>query len=242
MAHWEECRPHDADVSFFPMIDFAEPPRLTNRWFVADAVPGRLVAHPVAGRRWRAPAAVAAVMLTAVALLAQLPTKRPRGSSLFAATRNQRQAERALAEVIGDRPTLHGVRASMAAAQVYCRDAEGSGRDSLLVCLGDAVRFAEAYTRMTFRFVSRGDSVVQVVVCPALIASNRSMPPAQLRAAARPSVRDGSCWRNPGDRLHTGFTYASLAEAGKFTTVPEPDAPRMRVESAPTADTVHVIW
>lgn len=224
------------------MIDFAEPPRLTNRWFVPDAVPDRVVSRPAAGGRWRAPAGVAAVLLAAAALLAQLPTTRPRGTTVFAATRDQRVAERFLAEEIGNTPTLRGVRASMAAAQVYCRDAEGSGRDSLLVCLGDAVRFDEAYTRMAFRFFSRGDSVVQVVVCPALIVSNRLMPPARLRAAARPSVRDGSCWRNPADRQHTGFTYAALPEAGKFTTVPEPDAPRMRVESAPTADTVRVIW
>jgi hypothetical protein len=224
------------------MIDFAEPPRRTNQWFVADAAPSRPVSRPAAGRRWRAPAGVAAAVLTAAALLAQLPATRPRGTTVFATTRDQSVAERSLAEVIGVTPTLRGVRASMAAAQVYCRDAEGSGRDSLLVCLGDAVRFAEAYTRMAFRFVSRGDSVVQVVVCPALIVSKLSALPAQLRAAARPSVRDGSCWRDPADRQHTGFTYATLPEAGKFTTVPEPDAPRMRVESAPTADTVHVIW
>ena len=84
---------------------------------------------------------------------------RPRGTSMFAATRNVAVSERFLRQVIGPTPTLQGVRTSMASAQVFCRDAEGRGRDSLLVCLGDAVRYNETYTRMAFRFVSRGDSV-----------------------------------------------------------------------------------
>ncbi len=224
------------------MIDFAEPPRLTNPWFVEDAIPVRDVALRPQGRRWVVPAGVAGVLLTAMALLAQLPSTRPRGTSQFATTRNQNAAESSLRQAIGTTPTMRGVRTAMATAQIFCREAEGHGQDSLLVCLGDAVRFAEAYTRMTFRFVSRGDSVVRVVVCPALIASNQSTPPALLRAAARPSLPDASCWRNPDNRAHTDFTYAALPEAGKFTTVPEPDAPRMRLESAPSRDTVHVIW
>ncbi len=243
VAHWGECRLLDAEGTFPAMIDFAEPPRLVNPWFEEEPVPARVVAAaPVGRQRWIVPAGIAGVLLAAMALLAQLPAPRPRGASSFATTRNQTTAEQLLRQTLGATPTLRGVRTSMATAQVFCRDAQGSGRDSLLVCLGDAVRFAEVYTRMAFRFVSRGDSVVRIVVCPALIASNRSMLPAALRAAARPSLRDVTCWRNPADRTHTEFTYASLPEARKFTTVPEPDAPRMRVESAPTDDTLHVIW
>ncbi len=224
------------------MIDFAEPPRVQSPWFEPQASLLHIAAQPNRRRRWLAPAGIAGVLLTGVALLAQLPSGRPRDASRFATTRSEREAARYLQQVVGPMPTLRGVRAAMATAQVFCREAQGRGRDSLLVCLGDAVRFAEAYTRMAFRFVSRGDSVVQVVVCPALIATNETPPPAPLRAAASPSLRDPSCWRNPDDRTHTDFTYAKLSEAGTFTTVPEPDAPRMRIESAATRDTVHVIW
>jgi len=242
VAHEEECRLLDAEGTFLAMIDFAEPPRLVNPWFAEEPIPVRVVARRARGRRWVAPAGVAGVLLTAIAVLAQLPATRPRGTSQFATTRSQHEAEKYVRQAIGPTPTLREVRTAMATAQVFCRDAEGRGQDSLLVCLGDAVRFAEAYTRMTFRFVSRGDSMVRIVVCPALIVSNRSTPPTLLRAAARPSLRDASCWRNPENRTHTDFTYAPLSEVGKFTTVPEPDAPRMRLESAPTRDTVHVIW
>ena len=224
------------------MIDFAEPPRLTNPWFEEELVVVIGRNRPSLVRRLAIPAAMTAVCVTAIALFAQLPTSRPRGTALFAATRNEAEAERILRQVIGVAPTLGGVRTSMASAHVFCRNADGRGPDSLLVCLGDAVRFAEAYTRMAFRFVSRGDSVVRVIVCPAMIASRSSMPSLELREMARPSLSNASCWRDFDNRTHTALTYADLPEAGKFTTVPEPDAPRMRVESASTYDTVQVIW
>jgi hypothetical protein len=236
------------------MIDFAEPAGHYSRWLerASPALPSpsppapvlpTLVAPPRSRwRRMRTPVAAVTMCAFAFVLVAQIPGHRPVEAGAFAGTRAVVVAERSLRQILGPAPRLSGVRRVMATAQLYCRDAVGEGADSLLVCLGDAVRFGEAYSRMTFRFVSTGDSVVQTVVCPALVTLRRTTPPAPLLAAARPSLRRPGCWRDPADPTHAEWTYAGLPGVGKFTTVPEPDAPRMRAESAPAADTVLVLW
>ncbi len=220
------------------MVAFASPPREPNQWFVEEpAMAMALVLRPVKRRPWYAvPLGVTCLLASAIALIAQLPDTRPTIPDAFAANRLFWQAEKQLWAQLGPAPSLHKVRGTMAAAQVFCRGAEGSGRDSLLVCLGHAVRYGGAYTRMAFRFVSRGDSVTQVVVCPAFVTTQRRPLPPTLQAKARPTLADATCWRDPE------WSWASLPEQGRFTTVPEPDAPRLLAESAASADSIRVIW
>ncbi len=224
------------------MVAFSSPPRDPNQWFMEEPAVA-LVLRPVSRRRRLAiPIGVSALLASAIALIAQIPDNRPTVPVEFAKTREASTAERLLRKQIGPTPSLRMVRATMTGAQLFCRETEGRGRDSLLVCLGEAVRFEAAYTRMAFRFVSVGDSVTRVVVCPALIATQRKALPEVLRAHSRPTLTDASCWRDPANPAHTEWAWAALPDPGRFTTVPEPDAPRMRAESAPTADTVLVIW
>jgi hypothetical protein len=98
------------------------------------------------------------------------------------------------------------------------------------------------YTRMAFRFVATGDSVRGVIVCPAMVIGMQHPPGDSLRRAAIPSLDHPGCWRDTADAVHAEWTYAALPPSERFTVVPVPDAPRMRVESDASRDTVWVIW
>lgn len=220
------------------MIAFTEPPRRPNRWFEDAPVVAVLRPRQNLLRRVAVPLGFVAALAGTIVVIAQLPPSPSATAerSGFARNRQFWQAEKLLWEQLGRTPTLRRVRATMTDAGVHCRAAEGRASDSLLVCLGHAVRFDGAYTRMAFRFVSRGDSVTQVVVCPAIVVSRKRRLPVEVQANARPSLRDATCWRDPD------WTWAALPDPGQFTTVPEPDAPRLRAESNPSADTILVIW
>jgi hypothetical protein len=138
-------------------------------------------------------------------------------------------------------PRLADVRRLMGLSQLFCRPASGAGTDSLLTCLGHAVRYDRVYSRMAFRVASRGDSVTQVVACPALVVHRRA-PPASLLDRARPAVGAYACWRDEANPADSDWAWTTLPESVRFTVVPIPDAPRMRVESAPSGDTITVVW
>jgi hypothetical protein len=225
------------------MVAFATPPRSPNPWFEPEAV----VVRPTPTRRpilkrYAARIGVIAFFGAALALVAQLPAEPPNSAVIFSNTRNSPEAEHFLRAVIGAEPTLSRVRKAMAVAQLTCQPAFGRGQDSLLVCLGRSVRFGGVYTRMAFRFVAIADSVHRVIVCPAMVLGSQPPPPDSLRAAASARLDDPACWRDPANRVHSDWTFASLPESERFTTVPIPDAPRMRAESDATRDTVRVIW
>ncbi len=181
------------------------------------------------------------MLVSAIALLAQPPSSPTDVSAQFGKTRIAAEAERLLRRRLGEHPSLRAARDTMSTAQLCCRPAEGRGRDSLLVCLGEAVRLGGVYSRMAFRISSSGDSVTKVWVCPALVASHRRPPVAALRARATATPEQSSCWRDLNNPADAEGTCAALAETGRFTTVPQSDAPRMRSESAASADPVLVI-
>lgn len=226
------------------MVDFSTPPHSPNPWFAPEAV---VAVRPVPKRRtilqrYAARVGVIAFLATALALVAQMPETRRSSSIIFSNTRNAPVAELHLRAAIGEGPTLSGVRKAMAVAQLSCQPAIGRGLDSLLVCLGQPVRFGGDYTRMAFRFVATADSVHRVIVCPAMVLGNQPPPPVSLRERASARIDEPGCWRDPENVAHSGWTFAALPKTERFTTVPIPDAPRMRAESDATRDTVRVIW
>ncbi len=240
--HGGEYRPLTVGSTFVIMIAFAHPPRRPNRWFVAEPPLAEIARRPHLLRRLAVPTAFVSVFVMAVVLLAQMPSSRVSDLAGFARNRNGPTTAGMLRRSLGVNPTLSSVRALMGSAFVFCRPAEGRQIDSLLVCLGTAVRFDAVYSRMAFRFVSRGDSVTAIVVCPALILSPGEAPIQELKHRAHPTLSDPSCWHEPDNPAYAEWTYAALPAPGTFTTVTQPDAPRMQVESAPTPDTLLVIW
>ncbi len=232
------------------MVTFASPPREPNRWFMeqpaAPAAP-----EPAARRRHRrrrtlrqrfaVPLGAVVLLGTAFGVVAQMPTQLPVPLESFALNRIPSQAERLLADQLPPVPRLTDVRRLMREAQLFCKPATGAGRDTLLTCLGHAVRYQAAYSRMAFRIVSRGDSVTQLIACPALVV-HRTVAPPELVARARPTVRSAACWRDPRNPADAEWAWTSLPDAARFTLVPDPDAPRMRVESATSSDTIVVVW
>ncbi len=230
------------------MVDFSSPPRAPNAWFEPEQEPPAPTGRNSGRRGSRAidrlavPAFVTAALGLAITVVAQLPDVKPDSSIYFANTRLAPEAERFLRAVIGPSPRLSGVRRAMAEARVFCRSVVGRRADSLMICLGQSVRFGRVYTRMAFRFVATGDTVRAVVVCPAMVLRDRTAPPESLRRVATPSLDHPACWRDPDVPSHAEWAYAALPEGERFTTVPVPDAPRMRVESDPSRDTVRVIW
>jgi len=233
------------------MVTFASPPREPNRWFVEPAsVASVMVAAgpPRADRRRRSlrqrlafPVGVALLLGTSWGVVAQMPTQLPVPLDSFARNRLAAGAERLLREQLPALPRLSDVRSLMGAAHLFCKPATGAGTDSLLTCLGHAVRFDAAYSRMSFRFVSRGDSVTRVIACPSLVV-HRAAPPADRMTQARPTLESPGCWLDSGNPAGTEWSWTALPDAARFTLVPDPDAPRMRVESAPSADTITVVW
>jgi hypothetical protein len=232
------------------MVTFASPPREPNRWFVAPppvepvvgaALPRQDQRRRTLRQRLAFPVGVALLLGTSWGVVAQMPTQLPVPMDSFARNRLAAGAERLLRDQLPPAPRLADVRRVMGEAHLFCKPVSGVGADSLLTCLGHAVRLESAYSRMSFRVVSRGDSVTHVVACPSLVV-HRSRPPAALIARARPTIASPDCWLDAGNPAVTEWAWAELPDAAKFTLVPDPDAPRMRVESAPSADTITVVW
>jgi hypothetical protein len=226
------------------MIAFASPPRRPNPWFVVDAV--IQVEQPTPGRSWlrRAllPLGITGVFASAIAVLAQLPERVTLGADAFATTGYPAEAERLLRSTVGPAPTMSVIRGLMSVSKVTCRDAIGNGADSLLVCLAPPVRFGGVYSRMSFRFVSRGARVTSMIACPAMVTTRQhDIRPARL-ARARPTLRDPSCWRDQRNPADAEWAYAALPSTLPFTLVITPDAPRLSRETAPSRDTLTVIW
>lgn len=209
---------------------------------MAEPAAAKISRKPHRLRRLAVPTGVVSVFAMAVVLLAQIPSQRVADFAGFARNRNRVTAEEMLRRALGNTPTLSTVRTLMGAAGVFCRPSEGKQVDSLLVCLGTAARFNAVYSRMAFRFVSRGDSVTALVVCPALVLAQGEVPIDDLNRRAHPTLSDPSCWHDQGNPAYAEWTYAALPDPGTFTTVTQPDAPRMQVESAPSRDTLRVIW
>ncbi len=231
------------------MVAFATPPREPNGWFKADQPTPRpvslLPAAPRRGliRRASVPLGALGLVSTAIAMIAQIPPAKNRSVDEFARNRYAAQAEALLLARLGPAPRLSVVRAKMAAAQLFCRAVDGAGNDSLLTCLGHAVRDGSAYSRMVFRIASRGDSVTRVVACPSLVVRGTRLAAVPERISrARSAPLSAECWHDPANPLDAEWTWASLPATQRFTVVPDPDAPRMRLESAASADTITVIW
>jgi len=232
------------------MVSFAAPPREPNRWFL-EQEPVPVVLAPAPARRRRAhrtrrqrltfPVGAVLLFATALGVVAQLPTRVLVPVDSFARNRFQIEAARLLVAQLPAVPRLRDVRRLMGEAQLFCRPATGVGGDSLLTCLGHAVRHQAVYSRMAFRIVSRKDSVTQVSACPALVVHGAPAPP-ELVARARPTAPSAACWRDPGNPVDAEWAWTALPDTARFTLVPEPDAPRMRVESASSRDTITVIW
>ena len=232
------------------MVTFATPPREPNRWFL-EQPPAPVVPAPApvlrarARRPWRQrlafPVGAALVVATALGVVAQIPTQLPVPVDAFARNRLQGEAARQLRAQLPAVPRLSDVRRLMREAQLFCKPATAVGADSLLTCLGHAVRFQAVYSRMAFRIVSRKDSVTAVLACPALVVHD-AVVPADVAARARPTVPSTACWRDPGNPADAEWAWTALPDSARFTLVPEPDAPRMRVESAPSRDTITVVW
>lgn len=231
------------------MVAFATPPREPNDWFLPPetVAGGPLVAPATERRRARAPRQwvwpLMAMLLgvTTYGVVAQLPTALPVPVDSFARNRIESQAARLMLEQLPAAPRLADVRRLMGESQLFCRSAIGVGTDSLLTCLGHAVRYQGAYSRMAFRVVSRGDSVTTVIACPALVI-HRTVPAPAILERARPALGSADCWRDPANPADSDWAWTSLPDSVRFTLVPTPDAPRMRVESAPSADTITVVW
>lgn len=231
------------------MVTFATPPCEPNDWLLPyDAAPSSTApALPAERRRTAAVRSWALTLFalllagTAVGVVAQLPTQPPFRVDEFARNRIETQAARLLQQRLPRAPRLVDVRRLMAESELFCRPTLGAGTDSLLTCLGHAVRYDGAYSRMAFRVDSHGDSVTRVVACPALIV-HRTAPSATLIERARPLVGGPGCWRDPANPADSDWAWTSLPDSARFTLVPLPDAPRMRVESAPSADTITVVW
>jgi hypothetical protein len=226
------------------MVAFASPPREPNQWFVPEPALSRSLPHQAAApwRRIGVPVGVLALCATAIIALAQRP--RPTWVDVSGFSRNSQPADAAteLARQLGPAPRLHTVRQLMRDAQLYCRPTVGVAADSLLVCLGEAVRRNQTYVRVAFRFVTRRDSVTQIVACPALITRTPRVAPAALRDRAIPALGHTECWRDPSDVAQAEWAYAELPDRTAFTTVAIPDAPRMQIESQASRDTVRVYW
>ena len=211
------------------MVAFATPPREPNDWFLPpETVPGGPPAAPATARRrarapqrWAWPLLAILLGVTTYGVVAQLPTALPVPVDSFARNRIESQAARLMLEQLPAAPRLADVRRLMGESQLFCRSAVGAGTDSLLTCLGHAVRYQGAYSRMAFRIASHGDSVTTVSACPALVIHHTRPSPALIERA-RPAL--------------------GAPDSVRFTLVPTPDAPRMRVESAPSADTIVVVW
>jgi hypothetical protein len=231
------------------MVAFATPPREPNDWFrPPELVAGGPLAAPAtvrrrarAPQRWVWPLLAMLLGVTTYGVVAQLPLALPVPVDSFARNRIESQAARLMREQLPAAPRLADVRRLMSASQLFCRSAIGDGTDSLLTCLGHAVRYQGAYSRMAFRVVSRGDSVTTVSACPALVIHRRVPAPATLERA-RPDLGSTDCWRDPANPADSDWAWTSLPDSVRFTLVPTPDAPRMRVESAPSADTITVVW
>ena len=232
------------------MVSFATPPREPNRWFVepAPCEPALAAAPARVDRRrrtWRQrfsfPVGAALLLGTSWVVMAQLPTQLPVPLDSFARNRIAAGAERLLREQLPSVPRLSDVRSLMGEAHLFCKPATGAGADSLLSCLGHAVRYQAAYSRMSFRFVSRGDSVTRVIACPALVV-HRTAATAELMTRARPTLATPGCWLDASNPAGTEWSWTALPDAARFTLVPDPDAPRMRVESAASGDTITVVW
>ena len=231
------------------MVAFATPPREPNGWFKANLPTPRPVSLlPAAPRRSlirRAAVPIGALCLvsTTIAMIAQIPPSTGRTVDEFARNRYASQAEALLLTRLGPAPRLSAVRANMAAAQVFCRTPEGAGDDSVLTCLAPAVRDGSAYSRMVFRIASRGDSVTRVVACPALVVrrARLALVPERIARARRAPI-SAACWHDQANPLDAEWTWTSLPATQRFTVVPDPDAPRMRLESTASADTITVIW
>jgi hypothetical protein len=228
------------------MVAFATPPRKPNDWFVPPepvlAVPSADRRRLVAPRRsWAWSAVMLLVGATAFGVVAQMPTQLPIPVDSFARNRIESHAAQMLRDQLPPVPRLAHVRRLMGESQLFCQPATGAGSDSLLTCLGHAVRFQGAYSRMAFRIVSRRDSVTDVIACPALVIHRIAPSPAR-RERARPTIDAPSCWRDPTNPADSDWAWTALPDSVRFTLVPMPDAPRMRVESAPSTDTITVIW
>jgi hypothetical protein len=226
------------------MVAFASPPREPNPWFVVPLVPPRPVPAQTAPtwRRIGVPVGAIALCATAIIALAQQPRRTWADVGGFTRSTLPAEAARELARQLGPGPRLRTVRQLMRDAQLYCRPTVGVGSDSLLVCLGEAIRRSQTYVRLGFRFVTTRDSVTQIIACPALIVRTPRVVPPDLRERAAPTLGNTSCWRDPTDVAQAEWAYAELPDRTAFTTVALPDAPRMQIESQATRDTVRVYW